>query len=231
MLITILALLVAQAPPAPADPDAAALPTIEAAKSVLQLHHPQQALDLLAPLLDGYAARLATEKRRVYCGMSGTEALLYMSMAAKDRTGAVAIGPAYCDALYFKGYALIDLGRIADARAVYMQLATLAPMHAHFASELGQSYRPEKNWPAMLERCTAAAGMTTLTVDADQKREKLFAWHCQGFALTELGRLDESEKLYLDCLALDPLDTHARQELTYIAEQRAKRGATAPTPQ
>jgi tetratricopeptide (TPR) repeat protein len=44
-----------------------------------------------------------------------------------------------------------------------------------------------------------------------------------GWILVERGKLDEAEALYRQCLELNPDDSHAKAELDYIAQQRAKR--------
>ncbi len=49
----------------------------------------------------------------------------------------------------------------------------------------------------------------------------------RGFALIELGRLDEAEQAYRDSLATEPNNPRAQQELSYIARLRAG-GPMAP---
>ena len=44
-----------------------------------------------------------------------------------------------------------------------------------------------------------------------------------GF-VREQARWDEAEKLFRECLKLNPEDTKAKSELDYIAQQRARRG-------
>jgi Flp pilus assembly protein TadD len=50
----------------------------------------------------------------------------------------------------------------------------------------------------------------------------------RGFALIELGRLDEAEKAYRDSLNSEPNNARALNELTYIGRLRAG-GPTAPS--
>lgn len=196
---------------------------IDAAAASIKAGRPQEAIDTLTPVIAAYEAEHASDKRHQFCGMSTVETLTYMTIPSENKLGAVAYGPDYCNALYLKGYALIDLGRIAEARVFYERVVALAPMHAHFITELGQSYRYEKNWPKMLETCLHAEEMVAFAGQDNENREKALAWHCQGYALSELGRLDEAEKRYRDSLALDPEDAVAKNELQYIAQQRAKK--------
>jgi tetratricopeptide (TPR) repeat protein len=197
-------------------------PEIDSATAAIHDGKPEEALDTLSPVIAAYDARFAGEKRRVYCGMSGAETILYMGMSAKDKAAAVAVDPFYCIALFLKGYALIDLGRVREARVLYQKAASLAPMHAEFLTELGQSYRPEKNWAAMLATCRTAVSAAELGDDGDHTQKRA-ALRCTGYALVEQGKLADAEAAYRECLKLFPADAKARNELQYIAEQRGKR--------
>ncbi len=46
-----------------------------------------------------------------------------------------------------------------------------------------------------------------------------------GYVLVELGKLDEAEKEYQQCIAANPNDTKVKAELQYVREQKAKRRA------
>jgi len=159
MLYLIAALaLTMQAAPVPSTASPPSLedrmaPQIEAAAQSVREHRPQAALDRLNPVIATYEADHATETRRIYCGTLLQEAILYAGMGARDKAGAVVMLPGYCTALYLKGYALVDLGRIAEAKATYERLLTLAPMHAQYRTEHGQLIRLEKDWPRMLAIC------------------------------------------------------------------------------
>lgn len=192
----------------------------ESAFAAIQSGHPQQAYDLLAPIVAEHEVANAREKRLIFCGMTLPESLLYMTMAAGKKRDGVAIAPDYCTALYLQGYALVDLGRVADARATYRRVIALAPMHAHFIAELGLSYRFDKNWAAMRDTCVEAENAAALSDEETKNRELGIALRCQGFALIELGQLDEAEKRFVRCLQIDPNDRKAKSELTYIQRQR-----------
>lgn len=235
--------LATQAAPAPSPPVAKPpsledrmTPQLRAAAQLVRQHLPQAALDALVPVLTAYEADHAQETRRIYCGMSLQETLLYGVMAAKDKVGAVTLPPGYCTALYLKGYALVDLGRIAEAKPIYERLLTLAPMYAQYQTEYGQLIRLEKDWPRMLAICTKASEAAAIADPALKLMQQGAALRCQGYALTELHRYDEAEQRYdeaeqryRDALALNPNDAKAQNELRYIAQQRAKAPAPAPT--
>ena len=226
LVTTMVSFLISLAAPAQAgagDIDERQKPQIDAATAALSKGQPQLALDTIEPVISAYQASLSGEKRRLYCGLSGAETIAYLGLPLRGAPGSVALAPGYCDALFLKGFALIDLNRVAEARTIYGQVIALAPFHAHFYAELGQSYRLTRDWPKMLELCTTAAGFADL---ADKDRvgyEKGLAWRCMGYALIEQGKFDEAEKLYRQCLEVDPNDAKAKNELEYISEQRAKK--------
>ncbi len=222
-LIAALALAV-QATPPPKTPslDDRMMPQLQATAQLVRNHQPQAALDSLTPVLAAYEADHAGETRRLYCGMSTQEAILYAGMAARDKTSAVILPPGYCTALYLKGFALIDLGRVAEVKAIYERLLTLAPMYAQYQTEYGQLIRLEKDWPRMLAICTKAGEAARIADPAIKPMQEGAALRCQGYALTELHRFDAAEARYRAALAIDPHDAKAQNELRYIAEQRAK---------
>lgn len=206
-----------------ADVDAAQQAALDAASRALLDGHPDAALAAIEPVVAAYTAAYAHDPRTLYCGMSTAQTLAYMAQAAGAKRSAVALATGYCDALYVQGFALVDLKRLPEARIAYQRAVALAPMHAHFLTELGQTYRPDRDWAKMLDLCTRAAGVADLAPPQKVAAEHGFAWRCMGYALTEQGRLDESEALYRKCLELDPNDAKAKGELTYIAEQRRKK--------
>ncbi len=225
----VLAFQAAPPPPVSKPPslDERMTPQIQAAAQAVRAHQPQVAVDTLAPVIAAYDADHARETRHIYCAMSTPEALLYMGMAAEDRVSAVAVPPGYCTALYLKGYALVDLGRVAEAKAIYEHLLALAPMYAQYQAEYGQLIRLEKDWPRMLAICIKASDAAKIADPAIRPMQQGAALRCQGYALTELHRYDEAEKRYRDALAINPKDAKAQNELRYIAQQRAK--ATTPS--
>ncbi|KTT94603.1 hypothetical protein NS355_17205 [Sphingomonas yabuuchiae] len=228
LLSSIAALLLAvQAAPAPpvAKPpslDERMTPQLQAAARSVRVHQPQAAIDILTPVLATYDADHANETRRIYCGMSVQETLLYLTMAARDKVAAVAVPPGYCTALYLKGYALVDLGRVVEAKAIYERLLVLAPMYAQYQTEYGQLIRLEKDWPRMLAICTKAGEAAGIADPAIRPIQQGAALRCQGYALVELHRYDEAEKRYRDALALNANDAVAQHELGYITQQRAE---------
>ena len=95
-------------------------------------------------------------------------------------------------------------------------------MDAQYQAELGEWYKSRKDWArayAAFEQASTAAEFSPEEAKSFEKRRALRG---MGFALSEQGKFDEAEKLFRQCLKLDPNDAGAKQELEYIREQREK---------
>lgn len=184
-----------------------------------------EAQRLIDPLLADYEKLYAGEKRAIFCADSQAEAILYMGMAGANGgpREAIAIDRGWCLALWAKGYVLVDQGNFVDGAKFLERATSMAPLKSQYLSELGYAYQAQRLWPKSLDtysRAAEAAEMSDLP-DATRNFELGRAWRGMGFALIELGRLDEAEAMFRKCLELDPNDAKAQGELNYIARQRA----------
>jgi tetratricopeptide (TPR) repeat protein len=175
-------------------------------------------------VIASHERRHAGEKRRIYCAHSPAESLLYMTESANQGQEAIALGPTWADALLAKSFALVELGRLADARATLEKALALAPMFTPYLSELGYLANRAKDWRRSLELYAAAEKHVALIADARVRvAAHTRALRGQGYALLELGDLAASERKYRESLALDPDDALSKQELDYIAGLKAKK--------
>lgn len=192
------------------------------AVAAIQSGKAAEATAILTPLLADYEKAYAGEKRKIYCAHDPKQALLYMGQAAAAKTEAIAIDPGWCIALWGRGFALIDLQQI-DAAVPFLERAVaLSPSHAHYLSELGYAYQAQKKWQLSYDLYRRAADAAAFEEGDQRKRSLRRAWFGMGYDLIELGKLDEAEKLFNQCLALFPDDQKVKSELQYIREQRAK---------
>jgi tetratricopeptide (TPR) repeat protein len=203
------------------DNEAEQMQLVNAGARLLQAHKPSEAIVDLDKVIAHYEARNAEKPGTAYCARSPAESLVYLVQAAKDKTAASVYGPAWCDAYFLRGYALIELGRIGEARAALERAVQLAPREAHYRSELAELYVREKRWDEALAAFDASARVAEESVQAERKNVELGrALRGKGFVLVELGRLEEAEAIYRKCLEIDPADTKAANELRYVQSRR-----------
>jgi len=214
---------VADNPPGTAarDDEAAQMQLVNVGARLLQEHKPSEAIDGLDKVIAHYEAKNREKPGTAYCARSPAESLLYLLQAAKDKTTASVYGPAWCDAYFLRGYALIELGRTGEARAALERAVQLAPREAHYRSELAELHAREKNWNEALAAFDASAKMAEESEPQERKTTELGrALRGKGFVLVELGRLEEAEAIYRKCLEIDPADTKAANELRYVQLRR-----------
>jgi len=215
-------------PPAAQATQAEDLADFEKAGVLLRQSKPTEGLQVLDSLIGRFETRYRDSKARIYSARTRTESLHYMLQAANDRQGAIDVGPTWSHAQYLKGYALVELKRIPEARRALERAIELAPANAQFRSELGHTYQIDKSWTKALEVFTEAERATEFSLDDEKVRHRTRALRGQGFALIEMGRLDEAEARYRRCLALDASDQVAQMELRLIGSLRARGRITLP---
>jgi tetratricopeptide (TPR) repeat protein len=196
---------------------------VDAAAKLLQQGKPAEAIDGVDKVIAHFEALRKDKTDVAYCARSPAESLVYLLQAAKDKAPASVYGPAWCDAYFLRGYALIELGRTGAARAALEWAVQLAPREAHYRSELAELYAREKNWNEALAAFDASATVAEESVEKERKNAELGrALRGKGYVLVELGRLDEAEAMYRRCLALDPADRKAMNELRYVQSRQQK---------
>ncbi len=178
------------------------------------------------PTIAEFQKEYAKRPERIYCARGTVETLLYMTRSAEKNESALAVSAAYASAYYLKGYIFVDRGEFPDAFPYLRKAVELSPSNAQFLSELGNLYQSGKQWPQALETFDRAVeGARLLSDKADHSAELRRALRGRGYSLIELRRLDEAEKVYAECLELDPNDRTAKGELEYIKGLRLKPAA------
>ena len=215
------------------DPSTEARRAADAAKlnqavALIRSHQPQVAIDqVLDPLIAAQQAENASRKETVYCASSPTEALYYMGQAALANKSAIALDGTWCSALYLRGYAQIDLGKLQAAEADYTQALVLSPSNAHYLSEMGQLQSKKRDWNAALSWFHRAEAAATLAGPERANAELGSALRGIGYVDVELGKLDEAEAAYRRCLEIDANDKKAKAELGYVLNLRAKQAGAS----
>lgn len=206
-------------PESPTDPQAA---IVLAATRQMAGGDPAGAITAIEPALAAYEQRFGGERRQVVCDYSPRETVPAMARATAARRDAVALTPAWCDALFVKGFSLVDLHRFAEGQPFLERAVAMAPNHAHFINELGYVYQQQRDWQKSYDTYLRARDATAYSDPDRVATEKGRALRGMGYALIEQGKWPEAEALYNECLQLDPADAKAKNELQYIREQRAR---------
>ena len=144
------------------------------------------------------------------------------SMATKKIKGTVLFNP-FPQIAFVLGSYYNETGKPQDALRTLDKGLSLSPfpdmrlgasVHVLIA-EKGAAFNALRRFDDALQDYDEGLKLANLG-DADRAR-----FHRgRGFALTELGRLDEAENAYRDALKLVPGDTRSQHELAYIARLR-----------
>lgn len=191
-------------------------------------------VDAALPLLDAAIARFEARYgagTRWYAARDPAESLAYLAMAAADadegkpgpKNARILPSDAWPLALYLKGYALIEVKRYDDAHAALERAVALSPFNAGYLTELAQAKRYREDWPGMLATAGRAAEGLAFSPKDEQAPMRARVLRIEGYALTELGRLDEAEAKYRAALAINPDDRLAANEIEYIRRLRREK--------
>ena len=124
-----------------------------------------------------------------------------------------------------------EVGKFEDALRVLRLALTLDAVQTgglglgdhvpYLVSEKGAALASLKRWPEAI--ATYDVG---LAIKEMEPAKRALLYRGRGFALTESGGLDDAEASYWESLKLEPGNTHAINELTYIGKLRAGKPAT-----
>jgi tetratricopeptide (TPR) repeat protein len=223
--------LLAAAPVPTAQPAIAAAPSaqdiaqgrVDRAADLIGAGKPAEAIAILDALIAEQEKQRQGETRQVYCARSGAETILYSGHAARQKKAAIVLAEAACYSIFLKGFALIDLNRSDEARPWLEQAVAMAPSNAHFLGELAEWYKMRKDWAKSRDLFQRAVAASELSPDNRKLFDKTRGLRGLGYILIEEGKLAEAEKLYRQCLELDPNDDRSKRQLQYIADHRGKK--------
>lgn len=204
-----------------------AVALLHAGRAALEHRNPQAAIDkAFDVVLRQLESEHADGGRRVYCARGPEETIVYAAMAAAAKQDAIVVEPTWSDAHFLKAYALLELKRLDDARASLERALSMAPYNSQYLSEMAYTFQAEGRWDEAIERYqqaeSAAEGYSPPDVRAGELSRALRG---QGYALIELGRLDEAQAIYRRAIAADPADKASARELEYIRMLRSKQQA------
>ena len=139
-----------------------------------------------------------------------------------DDNSTIVISPTWAEAYFLKSFALQELHRVSEAKAALIAALALSPFNSHYFNELADIFALEKNWVKSADLYARAEDYANSAPDLNRTDELVRARRGLGHALVELGKFDEAERKYEECLAANPNDQKARAELDWLREQKQK---------
>jgi len=197
--------------------------------SYIQLKQPAAAIPHFDNVIASFESKFNDPATAYFSARTQKESINYMMNAARLTSGqkkkAEVLSSEWAYSYFYKSYALTELGRFSESLDNLKKAIDLSPQNSQFISELAYLYQTQKNW-------TTALGLFNLSASAamdyspseTRDAELTKAVRGVGYVDVELGRLDEAESMYRNCLEIDPNDTKASEELRYISGLKASAG-------
>lgn len=187
-------------------------------------------------VLEFFERRHDPARTKIRCGRTSVAGLGAGLEAALGGGDITVLGPEWCDALFYKAYCLTELDRVPEAETLLAQACEMMPGDPMYLAELGDAQQRQGKSEAALatfERALAAATALAAEPDAAARSpagRPPVQWQTRalrgiGYALVELGRLEDARATYRRALDLDPNDASARKELEYV---NGRLGGAAP---
>lgn len=202
---------------------------IDQAQKLVEAKKPTDAIDKCDQIIAAFTERYRGSKEQVYCGREPVEKGAYLVKAAGEnlkkgasKRSAIVLSSTWADAYFIKAYALQDLHRLNEAKATVKLALALSPFNSHYLNELGEIYQLEKDGQKAREQFKTAEDNASLAPHETRADDLARARRGSGYVFTELGDFDAAERKYKQCLATNPNDKAAKNELEYIRQLRAK---------
>lgn len=213
-----------------APPPSTAIPKTDAGAALVQqaaafiaAKQPAQALPLADKAIAYYESTYRKSDALAYAARSAPESLLYAIQGYNEKTPTQVYGIEWSLAYFLRGFALVDLHRIPEARAAYDAAIKLSPRNSAYLSERAETDIAERNWQSALEIFEKALDAAAISPPDRKTAETTRALRGMAFAQVELGNLDEAKALHERALQLDPGNRKSLNELRYIQNLKARR--------
>ncbi len=197
---------------------------VDKAATALAAKDPAGAIAALDPVIAESPGTTPIADTTYLCatGPEDTLSTLIGATVSNKKGTTVAIDGAICDALFLKGFALIDMDRAAEAEPFLRRATELAPTNAHYLNEYAEWHKTAHNLDVSYSLFAKAAALGPQQPEDSRAVRTARALRGMGFILIERGKLDEAETKLNEALALEPASKATLNELAYIKEQRAK---------
>lgn len=183
---------------------------------------PAKAIALVNPVIASSEAMTPKADTNYFCARTPTDTIAGLFGSTLEKKSGVALSNSICVALFVKGFALVDLNRRAEAEPFLRRATELAPEDAHYLNEYAEWWKNEHQWQKSYDLFAAAESLATKQAGDERAEVHARSLRGMGFALIEMGRLDDAERRFRESQKFEPDSSAARNELTYIKEQRQK---------
>src|SRR5262245_23117833 len=204
------------------DKDPKMVKLLNEARDLVDGQKAGQAIAKCDEVINAFRTHYGQSTKKVFCARTSAETLGVLLKAAVDKTNAIALSSIWADAYFMKGYALQELHRLDEAKASVQSALELSPLNSQYRAEMGVIYALKKDWLKAEQAYKEAEDTAPLSPEASKADDLGRARRGLGYVHVELGKLDEAEKKYEQCLAANPKDRKAKAELEYVREQKAK---------
>jgi len=188
-----------------------------------------EALVLVDAAVQSYEDRYRHGKVQVFASRSPVEAQAYLNEVGqapgtgKEAVEAGVYPSTWGDAYYLKSFILTEMKRAPEAKKAIEAAVALAPHNAAYRAELGQLLLKDRKFDEANKEFKRAEGdAKVFSPHSVRDRELARALRGQAFVLVEKKDYDAAEKMYNECLKLEPADPVSKSELRYIAQKRAQ---------
>ena len=183
---------------------------------------PAEAVTMVDPVLESFDAQYPIGEKQIFCAKSVEQTLAVLIIGAAAKKESIALATTWCDALFTKGFALVDLQRLDEAGPYLQKAAEMAPLNAHYINEYAEWHKAKGHWQTAYELFDKARGVVFYAPEPFKKPHEARSLRGMGFALIELGKLDEAEKMFKKSLKLMPGHPGALPELQYIKDLKKR---------
>jgi tetratricopeptide (TPR) repeat protein len=159
------------------------------------------------------------------CAEDAADAGKVAALAKRGRTGkhVTVLGPGWCQALFAKGFVLIDLNRSPEAGSFLARAVEMAPTRGHYVNEYAEWYKSRHEWQKSYDLFAHAWDITDHDKQGPDRKIAARALRGMAFNKVEMGDLDAAEKLNRQSLELEPENKGVLTELDYIASLRSQK--------
>lgn len=184
---------------------------------------PAGAEAIFARVITDYEGR-AEPDREYYCAEDMEDAARVAARAMfLDSDDVTILGPGWCQALFGRGFALIDLNRSNESGPLLARAVKMAPTRPHYLNEYAEWYKTRRQWQVSYDLFEQAWNLVDHDQDGPDRRIAARSLRGMGYNKIELGDLDGAERLFRQSQEYDRENPNAANELRYIDQLRGRR--------